>query len=80
MKHLKKIWHKAVVSEKDPYMEINRHLKMVRAMPHPTLGKIPAELLFGRKFQTKVPDLRRSQAQDREDLKEAQEKERREKA
>ena len=77
MKHLKKIWHTAVVSEKDPYMEINRHLKMVRATPHPTTGKAPAELLFGRRFQTKVPDLRRSQARDREDLKEAQEKERR---
>ena len=67
------------MSKKDPYMEINRHLKMVRAMPHPTMGKVPAELLFGRSFQTKVPDLRRSRAKDR-DLREAQETERKEKA
>ena len=59
-------------------MEIHRNLKMVTATPHPTTGKILAELLFGRRFQTKVPDIGTSRAKDIEDLREAKETERKE--
>ena len=64
---------------KDPYMEINRHLRTYRSTPHPTTGEIPAEMLFGRKYRTKLPDGRRNMAIDREDIKRAREEDRKEK-
>lgn len=39
MKHIQKIWHTCSVSKKDPIAEINKHLQMFRATPHPTTGK-----------------------------------------
>lgn len=71
MKHCKKIYHTAIVEKKHPVLEINKHLRVQRATPHPTTGFAPAELLFGRKFVTRLPDLRRDPAEDREDIKEA---------
>ena len=50
----------AVIGNKDPRMQLQRHLKMYRATPHPTTGRSPAELLFARKFRTKLPDVRRN--------------------
>ena len=50
MKHAKKVWHTSIISHKDPTLELNKHLKMYRATPHPTTGKSPAELLFARKM------------------------------
>ena len=32
------------------------HLRSFRATPHPTTGASPAELLFGRKVKTILPD------------------------
>jgi hypothetical protein len=73
MKHLKKIFHTAEVNYEDPYLKLNDYLMMVRASPHSSTGKSPAELLFGRKFVTKLPDLRVSQAKGRQDILEARE-------
>lgn len=38
MKHIKKTWHTAELEGKDPRMEINKHLRVQRATPHPTTG------------------------------------------
>ena len=43
MKHLKKIWHVSTAIHKDPFLEINRHLRSFRTTPHPTTGAIPAK-------------------------------------
>ena len=37
--------------------ELNIYLAAYRALPHPTTGVSPAELLFGRKIRTKLPEL-----------------------
>ena len=71
MKHLGKIWHTSITDKKDPYMEINKHLRVTRATPHISTGKPPAEILFGRKYITRLPDMRTDPAQDREDILEA---------
>ena len=67
MKHLKKVWHTSYAQHRDPILDLNRHLRSVRATPHPTTGAIPAELLFGRKFRTVLPDLRPDPAATRPD-------------
>ena len=74
MKHCKKVWHTAIISNKDPKMQLQKHLKMYRATPHPTTGKSPAELLFARKFRTKLPDIRTNPA--REDIQQARDQDR----
>ena len=71
MKHLGKIWHTSITDRKDPYMEINKHLRVTRATPHISTGKSPAEILFGRKFITRLPDMRVDQALGRKDIQEA---------
>ena len=71
MKHLKKVWHTALIEQKDPYIELQQHLMQVRATPHTSTGKSPAELMFGRKFRTKIPDIRANPAAQREDIIEA---------
>ena len=38
MKHAKKVWHTSIISHKEPTLELNKHLKMYRATPHPTTG------------------------------------------
>ena len=62
MKHLKKIFHTSTVEGTDPYMKLQEHLMHFRGTPHPTTGKCPAELLFGRVFRINIPDLRPNQA------------------
>ena len=57
MKHLGKIWHTSITDKKDPYMEINKHLRVTRATPHISTGKTPAEILFERKYITRLPDM-----------------------
>ena len=37
--------------------QIYRFLRNYRATPHSTTGKTPAELLFGRKMRTKLPEI-----------------------
>jgi len=46
---------------------------MYRTTPHPTTGKAPAELLFGRKFHSRLPQ--RNETTRRDDIIEAREKE-----
>ena len=43
--------------KKDWKKELNVYLAAYRALPHPTTGVSPAELLFGRKICTKLPEL-----------------------
>ena len=50
VKHLQKIYHTAYIERKNPKEEINKHLCMFRATPHSGTGKIPVEILFGRKY------------------------------
>lgn len=54
MKHCVKIYHTATIERKNPEAELNKHLRMHRATPHPTTGKPPALLLFGRNIQTRI--------------------------
>ena len=58
MRHLKKIFHMAGMKKEDPYQKLNDYLMQFRATPHTTMRKCLAELLFCRKFVTKLPDLR----------------------
>ena len=74
MKHCAKIWHTATIERKNPRAELNKHLQMVRGTPHPTTGKQPAEMLFGRKFQTRLPH-HQDTTNTRKDIEEAREKE-----
>ena len=68
MKHIKKVFHTCAITGEDPYLKIHDHLVNVRATPHPTTGKSPAELLFGRKFRIKLPDIREDPAESRPDI------------
>ena len=61
MKHVKKIWHTATLEKKNPTLEINKHLRVQRATPHPSTGVAPAELLYGRLYKTRLPDMRKIQ-------------------
>ena len=76
MKHIVKIWHTSLTEHKDPMMEINKHLRVQRATPHISTGKPPAEMLFGRKYKSRLPDIRPDLAMDRQDIKEAVEQDR----
>ncbi|XP_064638332.1 uncharacterized protein K02A2.6-like [Lineus longissimus] len=38
-------------------IEILKYIAAYRAKPHPSTGQSPAELLFGRKLRTKIPEL-----------------------
>ena len=69
MRHIKKIFRTSQVEGSDPYLKLQDHLMNFRATPHPTTGKSPAELLFGRPFKTNIPDIRR--AAERPDIQEA---------
>ena len=80
MKHVKKSWHAAIIAKKDPVRELQKHLKMVRATPHPSTGASPAELLFGRNFRTNLPDNRSNPAKGRQDILEARDRDMKEKA
>ena len=71
MRHLKNIFHTAGVEKEDPYLRLNNYPMQFRATPHATMRMCPEELLFGRKFVTKLPDLRTNPAKDRRDIMEA---------
>ena len=73
MKNLKKIFQMAVVRYKDPYLKINKYLKVHRSTPHPITKKLPAELLVNRKFVTRLPDLRTNPAKGRKKIEEVRE-------
>ena len=53
---------------------------MYRATAHPTAGKSPAELLFARKYGTKLPDIRNNHMEERVDIHQARQQDREVKA
>ena len=55
VKLLCKLVHTAIAEGKDPRRELHNYLLQYRATPHTTLGKSPAEVLFRRKIQIKLP-------------------------
>ena len=55
VKFLCKLLHTASEEGKDPRAELYKYLLHYRATPHTTTEKTPAEMLFGRKPQTKLP-------------------------
>ena len=77
MCHLKKTFQASGVERKDLYLRLNNYLMQFRATPHATMRKCPAELLFGRKLVTKLPDMRTNPAKARKDIMEAKEDDRR---
>ena len=52
-----KLLHTAVTEGKDPKVELYNYLLHYRATPHSTTGMSPAEMLFKRKLQTKLPQI-----------------------
>ena len=74
MRNVKKIWHTATLENKDPTLEINKHLRIQRATPHPSTGVAPAELLYNRLYKTRLPDFRTDPATSRLDIVQAREK------
>ena len=42
---------------RDWRLELNKYLLAYRSTPHVTTGQSPAELLFGRKLSTKLPEV-----------------------
>ena len=57
VKFLCKMVHTAVAERKDPKIELYNYLLQYRATPYTTTGKAPSEVLFGRKIQTKLPQV-----------------------
>ena len=55
VKQLCKLVHTAVADGKDPKRELNGFLLQYRATPHSTTEMSPAEMLFGRKIKTRLP-------------------------
>ena len=55
-----KLLQTAAAEGKDPRKAVHRHLLTYRAAPHRMTGKSPAELLMGRRIQTRLPQLLKS--------------------
>ena len=56
----------AHAEKRDWRLELNKYLLAYRSTPHITTGQNPAELLFGRKLSTKLPEV--ADLQESEDL------------
>ena len=75
---LVKLVHTGVAERKDPKKVLNLYLRAYRATPHKTTEVSPAELLFGRRIQTRLPQM--SKIMDRpldREVRETHEKKRR---
>ena len=71
-----KLLHTAVANRKDPKRAVQSYLMAYRATPHTVTGRSPAELLFNRSIQTKLPRaLRENQDTVDKDLRERHKKE-----
>ena len=57
MKIFRKAWHTGIVECNNPRVELKKMLQLHMGIPHPTTGRAPAELLLGRKFRTRLPQL-----------------------
>ena len=55
VKRMCKLVHTSIIEGKDPKKKLNTYLLQYRWTPHITTGKSPAELLFGRWIQSKLP-------------------------
>ena len=60
--------HTTITDGKDPKKELQSYLLSYRATPRSISGKSPAEMLFGRKLKTKLPQL--NLKQDSKEMKE----------
>ena len=58
VKFMCKMVHTCIADGKSPKVELHNYLLQYRATPHSTTGVSPAELLFGRKIQTKLPQIK----------------------
>ena len=52
---LRKTVHTAKVEDEAPMRAVKRKMLNYRNTPHPTTGKAPAALLFGRMMKTRIP-------------------------
>ena len=77
MKICRKAWHTTIIEGNNPQAELNKMLQLYRGIPHPITGHALAELLFGRKFRTGLPQL--PTANKREDIQDAHKREETEK-
>ena len=59
-----------MIEKKNPKAEINKRLRADRSTPHPSTGKIPAEILFNRRFHNRLPSIINTPS-DRKDIEEA---------
>ena len=76
VKTLVKLIHTAVANKKDPKRAVQSYLMAYRATPHTVTGRSPAELLFNRSIQTKLPRaLRESQGTEDKEIREKHTKE-----
>ena len=55
MKTMNKVWHIAHIEGKNHQQELYKFLRHYRATPHSSTGKAPAEVLFNRPFQVRLP-------------------------
>lgn len=55
MKAMNKIWHIAHIEGKNHKQELYKFLRHYRATPHSSTSRAPAEVLFNRKFQVRLP-------------------------
>ena len=66
-----------MIENKDPKSELYTFLLHYRATPHGTTGVSPAEMLFGRRLQTKLPQVYvKEESRERKEIRERHDKKR----
>ena len=72
-----KLLNTAASGNKDPKTELYNYLLHYRGTPHSTTGRSPAELLFNRKLETKLPQIFTvKECDDLKDMRERQDEKR----
>ena len=57
---------RAAQAERKPWQqELRKYLLAYRSTPHTTIGVSPAELLYGRKIRTKMPEFEDDEEEER---------------